>query len=176
MANKFRFHWFAPFLMLGSFALAILLCFGHHLFYQSLEGSRVSSTDRKLLGARFTAQQVNIAGGTAFAFLAKAAFVLSVSTAYYQAFWKMARQSPARGKPPTLGRLDDAFSALNNILALANLPLWFRFPLLFVIAITAWSVCSSTSATYVLTGVQGYCPLLPSSPQPRFLSTLLGAL
>jgi hypothetical protein len=124
--------------MIGSLTLALLFCVGHHLFYRSLAGSKTDGVDYQIAGTDFTGQQVNIAAGTAFAFLAKAAFLLSVSTAYYQAFWRMVKHSSDTRKLSTLGRLDDAYSALGNIFALGNVPLWFRSPLMFLVVLIAW--------------------------------------
>ncbi|KAI9699475.1 MAG: hypothetical protein M1836_003086 [Candelina mexicana] len=92
------------------------------------------------MGVEHPGQQFNTAIGTAFAFLVKAAFVLAVSTAYYQVFWKRAKQDSKIDKPPSLARLDTTFSATTSIISLFNIFVWFRYPLLFLMAATVWLI------------------------------------
>ena len=138
MAHRTQGHWWTPFLLFASLLVGVLFAFGHHLFYRSLVDKPTSTGSYSIAGTHYPGQQVNIALGTAFAFLAKAAFVLAVSTAYYQVFWKRIKQDAHIGKPPTLARADSAFSAPTNIISLLNAPVWFRYPLLFLMAVTMW--------------------------------------
>ena len=140
MAKHLRIHWWTPSMMFLSLIFGVLFALGHHFFYNSLVNKPTSTGDYTVMGTQHPGQQLNIAIGTAFAFLVKAAFVLAVSTAYYQVFWKMAKQDPKFKKPPTLGRLDAAFSGTTNVISLLNAPMWCRYPLLFFMAATVWSV------------------------------------
>jgi len=67
----------APVVVIGALISAILLAFGHHLFYWSLQqaGSVPTSTFR---------QGINTSARTVFAFLVKAALTLALGTAYTQ--------------------------------------------------------------------------------------------
>ena len=138
MAEHVGVHWWTPSVMFLSLIFGVLFALGHHLFYNSLVNKPTGHYT--IMGTRHPGQQLNIAIGTAFAFLVKAAFVLAVSTAYYQAFWKMAKQDSKIEKAPTLGRLDAAFSGTTNVISLFNAPMWCRYPLLFFIAASVWSV------------------------------------
>lgn len=119
--------------------IGVLLAMGHHLFNQSLMNKPTSGAVKFVfLGAHVQNQQMNIAIGTAFAFMTKAAFVLAVSLAYYQMLWKYVKRESKQNNPPTLGTLDVAFSGLNDIISVFTAPVWFRYPLLFLMAATAW--------------------------------------
>jgi hypothetical protein len=129
-------HWRIPTLMLGMLMSGVSLAIGHHLFYQSLHGKSISGTRRG--DNQPLTQQVSIAIGTAFAFLVKAALVISVNTAYYQSFWKMAKQKST--KALTLDWLDTAFSGATNAMSLLKVPSWLRNPLLFTMGTAIWYV------------------------------------
>lgn len=122
-----------------SFLFGLLLALGHHLFYQSLNNQPTTQTnDYRFFGTHLQGQQLNIAIGTAFAFVIKATLVLAVSIAYYQIIWKYMKEKSEDNEAPTLGRLDVAFSGLNDIISLFTAPVWFHYPLLFLMATTAW--------------------------------------
>jgi hypothetical protein len=126
--------------MFLSLISGVLFALGHHFFYNSLVNKPTSTGDYTIMGTQHPGQQLNIALGTAFAFLVRAAFVLAVSTAYYQAFWKMTKRKSNIERGLTLGWLDAAFSGTTNVISLLNAPVWCRYPLLFPMAATVWSV------------------------------------
>ena len=140
MSQRMRIHWWTPCLMMLSLVSGILFALGHHLFYNSRVNKAISTDDYIIMGTRHPGQQVNIAVGTAFAFLVKAAFILAVSTAYYQVFWKMAKQKSKTEKHPTLRWLNAAFSSTTNVMSLLSTPMWCRYPLPFFMVATVWSV------------------------------------
>lgn len=123
--------------MLTALVGGLFLVVSHHVFYFSLKGWTVPQDDLQVLGLSASKQQVNLAAGTAFAFLVKALLALAVSTAYFQVLCAAAR-SRKRKAPMTISSLDAAFSILNDFLALAKLPAWLRNPLLLVLALAAW--------------------------------------
>jgi hypothetical protein len=123
--------------MLGALLTGAILAVGHHLFYQSLDGTAASVETYSVLGANISKQELNIAVGTALAFLVKASLVFSISISSIQLFWREAKFSrPTR--PMTLARLDYLYAALENIVTLCNVSLWWKFPLLLLIALVAW--------------------------------------
>jgi len=123
--------------MISSFLCGVLLALGHHLFYQSLD-NKSASVQYDVMRREFDGQQLNIAIGTAFAFLVKAAFVLAVSTTYYQIFWRHMQREVISDDLPTLKNTDSAFSGLDNIISLLTIPMWCRYPFLFTMAAVAW--------------------------------------
>jgi hypothetical protein len=129
------FPWQAPATIIFALLFGLLFAVGHHLFYANLNGNKVASEDLRILGSDISPQQLNVAIGTAFAFLVKASLVTAVSTAYLQLLWRALLRS-ARGS--TLGNLDTAFSGLNNIISLGKVWVWWRLPLLFAFAVVAW--------------------------------------
>ena len=133
MTKRTRIHWLAPASMLGALAGGILFVGGHHLFYRHLEGSPVSTGS--FFGSVVSKQEMTIAIGTAFAFLVKASLVISMSVAFAQLFW---REATASGSFPTFASLDSIHSAFNNIFTLLDPRTWLRYPLLLLIATTAW--------------------------------------
>ncbi len=138
ISMPFRLHWWTPFMMVSSFFVGVLFALGHHFFYHSLVNKPTSRSDYTVMGNQLPGQQFNIAIGTTISFLVKAAFVLAASTAYYQAFWKRAKQGSRLEKSPTLARLDTTFSATTNLTSLLIATVWFRYPLLFLMAATVW--------------------------------------
>ncbi|KAF2658592.1 hypothetical protein K491DRAFT_755910 [Lophiostoma macrostomum CBS 122681] len=140
MAHRPHVYWWTPFLLFASLLVGVVFALGHHFFYRSLADKPTSTGSYSIAGHQYPDQQVNIAVGTAFAFLAKAALVLAVSTAYYQVFWRSVRREADIGRPPTLARTDSAFSAPTNIISLLNAPVWVRYPLLCMMALTMWLI------------------------------------
>lgn len=139
MAADSKIHWLAPANMLGGLIVGILFAVGHHSFYKSLAGTPVSQG--YFLGTPVTSQQANTAIGTAFAFIVKACLIYSMSIAFVQLFWREAKACEGSTRAaPTLDRLDSMYSAFTDIVALFNAPLWCRYPLLLLLAVTAWSV------------------------------------
>ena len=137
MAAKTTIYWLAPASMIASLVLGLLFASGHHLFYQSLNGTKVSTGP--FLGSPISKQAANTAIGTAPAFLVKASLVLAVSSSFVQLFWRTTRVYCACG-PPTLAQLDSLYSVLHSIIALLNVALWWRCPLLLLTAAVAWYV------------------------------------
>ena len=135
MAKNANIHWQAPTTVVLALAAGVLFAAGHHLFYKSLDGTPAANIGYNILGSQVSPQQLNIAGGTAFAFLVKACLVTALATAYVQLFWRaMLRKS----REVTLERLDTTFSALSNVHYLLKLWIWWRYPVLFLLALIAW--------------------------------------
>lgn len=139
---KLRIHrppssvpWQAPTTIIFSLIAGLLLAVGHHLFYNRLHGQQASPDGFKILGSHVSPQQLNIAIGTAIAYLVKTFLVLALSTAYLQLLWR-ALLKATRGS--TLGDLDTAFSGLSNLISLSKVWVWWRAPLLFCLALVAW--------------------------------------
>ena len=132
-----KVHWLAPAMMLASFIAGSCLAIGHHLFYQSLNGTSVNSDPTQILGTTFSDQELNIGVGTALSFLVKTFLVLAISIAYVQCFWVIARAYQSH-KAMSISDLDAAFSVLNDFLAFKRVLLWLRKPLLLLLALAAW--------------------------------------
>jgi hypothetical protein len=126
-----------PLTMIMALISGLFAAIGHHLFYEGLDNQIVPSQGWKAYGIEFTSQQLNIAGGTALAFLVKLCLVLAVSTSYTQAIWDTARAC-TKERGMTITQLDAAFSVLSNIVALKEVRLWSRYPMLILLATVAW--------------------------------------
>lgn len=129
-------HWLAPTTIALSLVLGILFAVGHHLFYNSLDGTIAPNAEFDVFGSKVSRQQINIAAGTAFAFVVKVMLVTALAVAYIQLLWRALLSS----KHITLGRIDVLFSGLSNVFSLAKATAWWRHPLLFILAILAWLV------------------------------------
>lgn len=127
--------WQAPTTIVLSLIAGLLLAVGHHLFYAGLHGKEAHPDGFQVLGSHISPQQLNIAIGTAIAYLVKAFLLLALSTAYLQLLWRALLRA-ARGS--TLGDLDTAFSGLSNLISLGKVWVWWRLPLLFALALAAW--------------------------------------
>lgn len=75
-----------------------------------------------LAGFTVSAQQANVAAGTAFAFLIKACLMVAVRTAYTQVFW-----ASVAGASTTVSRLDTLAAVLQNVLLLLSGTVWWRW-------------------------------------------------
>ncbi|GIZ43183.1 hypothetical protein CKM354_000642100 [Cercospora kikuchii] len=128
-----RIHWRAPALMIGFLTIGAAFAIGHHAFYNSLHGTEVRSTPFQLAGWEITPQQLNTAGGTAFAFAVKASLVLAISTAYVQLFFRAIAKVGYH-----FACIDSWFSGLGDITALFGITTFWTHPLLAVVAVTAW--------------------------------------
>ena len=123
--------------MLSSFLVGTIFACGYHFFYKSLVGKPASAAIYTIVGFEHSQQQLNLALGNALAFLSKTAFVSAVSVAYYQIIWRKFLRESRTPNPPTLSRLDDAFSTTSNAIGLLKPPMWLRYPLLVLLAATA---------------------------------------
>ena len=139
MAVRRAVHWYVPTMMFGGVAAGTLLAVGHHLFYQDLNNQAVS--DGAFLDSPVSAQQANIAIGTALAFLVKSCLVFAVGLAFIQMFWAVSH-GQGMTKPLKLERIDSIYGAFDNFWALFNLVLWWKYPILLGVASLAWSVDS----------------------------------
>lgn len=135
MALGTRIYWQAPTTVILALIAGTLFAVGHHIFYNSLDGQPAPNDNYNILGSHVSTQQVNIAGGTALAFLVKACLVTAIAAAYAQVFW---RAMLHRNPEVTLGRLDTTFSAISNIHHLFKMWIWWRYPVLFSLALIAW--------------------------------------
>ncbi|KAK8070585.1 hypothetical protein PG997_010788 [Apiospora hydei] len=133
-------YWWTPFLMVASFFVGVMFAIGHHLFYASLNASPTQGADFVFLGASYSSQQFNLAVGTAFAFLVKAALVFSVSIAYIQLFWRQLKYNTEKGQPSTVEHTDSLYSVLESLTSLFNAPVMYKYPVLFLVAAAAWLI------------------------------------
>lgn len=128
-------HWLAPASALGALAAGLLLSVGHHLFYRSLHNTPVS--EGSLFGFETSQQQINIAIGTALAFLTKACMVIAISIAFVQIFW-LSVHSRHSEAVPTLERIDAVYAVLENAFEMFNIRSWCSHPVLMLAAGLAW--------------------------------------
>jgi hypothetical protein len=135
-SNSSSVSWPVIITALVAFITGVLAALAHHLFYQSLNGKPAPALDQryKILWGSVSKQEINTAGGTAFAFLVKAALGTAISTAYVQLFWRALMRSDSK---KTLSDVDTMFSVLTNPVSLFKIWTWRRFPLLLNLAIVA---------------------------------------
>lgn len=128
-------HWYAPAVMLVAIFAGFFCALGHHLFYSSLAGTTAPTGQFEIVGASFSTQQLNTAIGTAFGFLVKSLLTITIWVAFVQTFWRGVRTSLTG---PTLDSLDNAFSAMSNILRLFKFRVWKGFLIPLLLAAIAW--------------------------------------
>jgi hypothetical protein len=139
-----QIHWKTYLLMLAAFIAGVLLAAGHHLFYNHLAGKPVAAGDYQLGQVEVSKQQVNIALGTTFAFLVKAALASAATIAYAQVVW-----AAIQGRETRLSAIDSMFSILRDISSFFSGPVW-RHPLLVLLALTVWYASLSAESFYPL--------------------------
>lgn len=127
-ASRKRIHWRAPAIMVSSLLVGFALVLGHHFFYQSLHLLPTRE-------ARFE-QQLNTNIGTAFAFVVRMFFVISVATAYWQLFWHQ-----VKARPTPVSTLDTLSSLIENALEFFSVRTLIHFPILAFMAVIIWYGC-----------------------------------
>jgi hypothetical protein len=120
--------------MLWSLLAATVLSIAHHIFYQYLDDREVPTAD---FFAHFSQQEVNIAAGTAFAFLTQSCLAYALSVAFIQVFWRTVKHG-GDSERFDLGHMDVAFSATGNLFSFFSISVWRFYPLLLIIAAIAW--------------------------------------
>lgn len=171
--SHFGFHWRAPVVMVSSLLVGTALALGHHAFYASLAGSSVGSDPIDIAGWMTTQQQINIAIGTAFAFVVKASLILACSTAYIQLLFKAINRTSFK-----LSTLDNWFGGLNDLWSFGCLASYWRYPLLTLVAITCWllpiaAIISPASLSVVFDQIHPSPMLSVAVPQPALDSMAL---
>ena len=141
--NKVLAPWLTLGEILSSLVAALAFAMGHHAFYQNLSGQAASNNAYQVGAVKVTAQQLNIAVGTALAFLVKASLDNALSTAYVQLLWRAVKRT---AQDPTLADLDTIFSALSSALSLLKFSSWRHFPLLLLFAWLTWYSTLTSSA------------------------------
>ncbi|KAF7191967.1 hypothetical protein HII31_06612 [Pseudocercospora fuligena] len=162
--------WRAPTLIVFSFLVGLILAIGHHLLYASLDGQIASDGRYNIAGWNVSRQQLATSGGTALAFLVKAALVFCVSTAYAQILWR----ALTRAEYP-IESLDNMFAALQDLVAAASTFKIYRVPLLSILTTISWLLpIASIIAPAALTVTFDRVPTPPvkmlSVPLPAFES------
>ena len=127
--------WRAPGTALLALLASTLIAIGHHLFYSSLNGKPVSNFNFSVLGTTVSKQQINIAGGTAFAFLFRAAIAKIIALTYDQLIW---RAKTFAATDATMKHLDTLFAGLDSFTSWARVWMWWRYPLLYALVISNW--------------------------------------
>jgi hypothetical protein len=120
-----RMHWRTPTVIVLAYIAGLAFAISHHIFYASLNGK---SIDSNLFG-----QQMNIAIGTTFAVLVRAALVTAVGTVYWQTFWEGLLH-----RPLTIGHVDSLAGALASVLDLLNVRAFRSNPILGILALLSW--------------------------------------
>lgn len=116
--------WQTPALVIGFFLSGVLLIVGHHVYYNSLNGTPVKSATQQTWAIRI---------GTGLAFLIKALFVAAIGIAVAQQAW-----STLRRKGVSLRGIDAMFSVLGNPIAFLVPDMWIGAKTLTLLAIVSW--------------------------------------
>lgn len=119
--------------MLSSVVVALCIAIEHDLFYRALDGRPVSSRSFKIAGWTTSTQQMNIAAGTAFAFLFSTALTIANSLAYMQLFFQVVRRMTCN-----LEKLEHLFSGLNDLTSFVQAATYYKCWLLTSVALIAW--------------------------------------
>jgi hypothetical protein len=116
-------------------AVGIGLAIGHHLFYNSLNGSEPSNEVYQIWGVSggLSQQQVNLAAGATFAFFVKTFLGIALSTAQEQTIWRFIKSRPTR-----LSAIDGLFESKDNLFSILNFKLWGLSPISMMLAAIYW--------------------------------------
>ncbi|KAI5359608.1 hypothetical protein Slin15195_G072360 [Septoria linicola] len=140
--------------MIASLLVGVTFAIGLHVFYRSLHRTEVRSTPYELAGWEIAPQQVNTAGGTAFAF-----------ALFFRATAKVGRG---------IAKIDSWFSGSSDITSLFGITTFWTQPVLAVVALTAWLLPIAAIITPATLSVTfDYLPPIYEShfvPLPAFAS------
>ncbi|KAF2748562.1 hypothetical protein M011DRAFT_525633 [Sporormia fimetaria CBS 119925] len=130
------------------FGVASPFVMGHHVFYASYDGLKVAQAS--------ISQEWVIRIGTGFAFLAKTLLVVAASIAFVQQQWLALSHQSFKVR-----QIDSMTGNLNNALSFFESRIWFRFPLLTLLAVI-------TPATISVVGRLSISTLETAVPQLDF--------
>lgn len=116
-----------PTTVIGSFIAGLALALGHHCFYNSLAGQPVIDDEYY--------QQLNKGVGTTFAYLMRAALVITIGSTYWQIFWDALHR-----KTLTISTIDSPAGVLGALQDLINPTIFKASPLLIALAVLSWLV------------------------------------
>lgn len=135
-------------LLLGGGAVAS----GHHIFYQSLNGTSVDSNDHIW---SMSTQEWNVRYGTALAFVTKTCLAAAVSLAYRQQIW-----ISLRNKYFKISAINAMFEAVNDPFAFLDLDFVWESRLGATLALMTWYVGRSLALVLVTEffNHQSICP------------------
>ncbi|KAL4805375.1 hypothetical protein BDV18DRAFT_161031 [Aspergillus unguis] len=123
---KWGIGWKCPAMMVGPVVCGALLAVGHHLYYDSLNDTRVHSINQQIWAIRI---------GTGFAFLIRSFLVAAVGVAATQELWATLRKKSIR-----LYGIDSMFAVMGSPLALLSWDVWVYAKTLTLLAILAWLI------------------------------------
>jgi hypothetical protein len=136
MRDRLRqIHWLVPASTFGSLIAGILFAIGHHLFYNSLDGTTPTLSVYSLAGSRISGQALNLAIGTTFAFLVRSCLSFAMSLSYIQLAWYTIKRS---SHDYTVSDIDRVTSALGNLLVVLNIFAWIKWPPMLLAALLSW--------------------------------------
>ncbi|KAJ0423246.1 hypothetical protein BJY00DRAFT_310375 [Aspergillus carlsbadensis] len=118
--------WQCPVMMVGPVICGALLAVGHHLYYDSLDDTRVTSINQQTWAIRI---------GTGFAFLIRSFLVSAVGVAAVQELWSTLRKKSIR-----LYGIDSMFAVMGSPIALLTWDVWVYAKTLTLLAIVAWLI------------------------------------
>ncbi|KAJ5494550.1 hypothetical protein N7463_010637 [Penicillium fimorum] len=118
--------WLVPSMMVGPIFAGAIFSIGHHLYYQSLDRTRVNSVDQQTWAIRI---------GTGFAFLIKSFLVFAIGIAAAQVMWATLRRNFVK-----IRAIDGMFAVLSSPLALLTPDLWICAKTLILLAIMSWLI------------------------------------
>ncbi|KAF2162721.1 hypothetical protein M409DRAFT_26958 [Zasmidium cellare ATCC 36951] len=135
MSKERHNHWLTPTTSLLSFTCGVALAIIHHIFYSSLNNTAVNADVYNFAGFRVSQQQINTATGTTLAFLSRACFLVTLSSAYTQHFWLLVGRNGRRTRVKTL---DVMYGALDNVWNLCRVGVWWKRPVLLLTGVVSW--------------------------------------
>ena len=131
-----RVYWVTLVSIMLAVLAGVALAVFHHCYYARLAGQVAPTGRYNPGGSTLSKQQLNIATGTAFAFLFKSMLTLAVASSYVQLFWHAMRSSP---NDPALCDVDRAYSLLQNISSFVGTSTWRgRNLVLIPVALIFW--------------------------------------
>ncbi|KAI5194538.1 hypothetical protein E4T39_08616 [Aureobasidium subglaciale] len=135
MLNPIRIHWRVLCILYGSLLASIAFAVGHHLYYQSLADTPVSTANDLTFGTwtGVPSQKLNTAIGTTFASLFRTSLSITVTTAYLQIVWSVLKAGSTR-----LNVVDAISGILANPLGFFNRGAWKKSVVLLILATTIW--------------------------------------
>jgi hypothetical protein len=136
-----QIHWLVPATTVGSLVVGILFAVGHHRFYSSLKGTTPLLAMYHVTGSQVSGQALNLAAGTAFAFLVRSCLAFAMALSYTQLAWFAIKRSTCDN---TIPDIDKVTGALSNFLVLFNVFAWMKWPLLLLPAFLSWYEVSSS--------------------------------
>lgn len=133
MRDRFQHvHWLVLASMVGSLVVGILFAVGHHVSYNSRDGTTPPLLVYSLAGSQISEHALNLTIGTTFTLFVRSCLAFAMSLLYIQLAWYTVMR---RAHDYTILDIDGLTSPPGNMLVVWGVFAWIKWPSLLLVAL-----------------------------------------